>query len=40
VHLSKIRAALAAAHPSGAGLIRTLRGVGYMLAPPDAKGEP
>jgi DNA-binding response OmpR family regulator len=39
VHLSKIRAALAAAHPSGAGLIRTLRGVGYMLAPPDAKGD-
>lgn len=39
VHLSKIRAALAAAHLSGAGLIRTLRGVGYMLAPPDAKDE-
>lgn len=39
VHLSKIRAALAAAHPGGAGLIRTLRGVGYMLAPPDAKGD-
>jgi DNA-binding response OmpR family regulator len=40
VHLSKIRAALAAAHPSGAGLIRTLRGVGYMLAPPEAKDPP
>lgn len=39
VHLSKIRAALAAAHPGGAGLIRTLRGVGYMLAPPDGKDE-
>ena len=39
VHLSKVRAALAAANPSGAGLIRTLRGVGYMLAPPDAKGQ-
>ena len=38
VHLSKVRAALAAADPSGAGLIRTLRGVGYMLAPPDARG--
>ncbi|HEY0132877.1 MAG TPA: response regulator transcription factor, partial [Nannocystis sp.] len=38
VHLSKVRAALAAANPSGAGLIRTLRGVGYMLAPPDTKG--
>ncbi len=36
VHLSKIRAALTTAHPSGTGLIRTLRGVGYMLAPPDA----
>ncbi len=33
VHLSKVRAALAAAHPGGAGLIRTLRGVGYMLGP-------
>ena len=33
VHLSKVRAALAGAHPSGAGLIRTLRGVGYMLVP-------
>jgi DNA-binding response OmpR family regulator len=39
VHLSKIRASLAAAHPAGTGLIRTLRGVGYMLAPPDARGE-
>ena len=38
VHLSKVRAALAAANSSGAGLIRTLRGVGYMLAPPDTKG--
>ena len=38
VHLSKVRASLAAADPGGAGLIRTLRGVGYMLAPPDAKG--
>lgn len=38
VHLSKVRAALAAANPGGAGLIRTLRGVGYMLAPPDTKG--
>ena len=37
VHLSKIRAALTAAHPHGAGLIRTLRGVGYMLAPADAR---
>ena len=33
VHLSKVRAALASAHPTGAGLIRTLRGVGYMLVP-------
>jgi DNA-binding response OmpR family regulator len=40
VHLSKVRAALAAANPGGAGLIRTLRGVGYMLAPPDPKGPP
>ena len=35
VHLSKVRAALTSAHPSGAGLIRTLRGVGYMLVPKD-----
>ena len=34
VHLSKIRQALAAADPSGEGLIRTIRGVGYVLAPP------
>ncbi len=33
VHLSKVRAALASAHPTGTGLIRTLRGVGYMLVP-------
>jgi len=39
VHLSKVRAALSAAHPAGAGLIRTLRGVGYMLAAPDAKAH-
>ena len=39
VHLSKVRAALAAADPRGAGLIRTLRGVGYMLAPPATKGQ-
>jgi DNA-binding response OmpR family regulator len=39
VHLSKIRAALAAAHPSGAGLIRTLRGVGYMLTATGPKGQ-
>ncbi len=38
-HPSKARAALTAAHPGGAGLIRTLRGVGYMLAPPDARGH-
>ncbi len=31
VHLSKIRAALAAAAPEGAQLIRTIRGVGYVL---------
>jgi len=31
VHLSKIRAALAAATPEGAQLIRTVRGVGYVL---------
>lgn len=31
VQLSKIRAALAAADPSAAGLIRTVRGVGYVL---------
>ena len=32
VHLSKIRQALAAADPSGEGLIRTIRGVGYVLS--------
>lgn len=31
VHLSKIRAALAAAAPAGGGLVRTIRGVGYVL---------
>ncbi|MBC8067734.1 MAG: response regulator transcription factor [Deltaproteobacteria bacterium] len=31
VHLSKIRAALAAASPAGAQVIRTIRGVGYVL---------
>jgi len=31
VHLSKIRAALAAAAPEGAQVIRTIRGVGYVL---------
>jgi len=37
VHLSKIRQALAAADPSaGAGLIKTVRGVGYVLSAPDA----
>jgi DNA-binding response OmpR family regulator len=39
VHLSKVRAALAAAHPAGANLIRTLRGVGYMLVTPGPKGQ-
>ena len=39
VHLSKVRAALTAAHPAGAGLIRTLRGVGYMLVAADTKGQ-
>ena len=39
VHLSKVRAALAAAHPAGAALIRTLRGVGYMLVTTGAKGQ-
>ncbi len=39
VHLSKVRAALTAAHPSGAGLIRTLRGVGYMLTATGTKGQ-
>ncbi len=39
VHLSKVRAALAAAHPSGAGLIRTLRGVCYMLVPSGTKDQ-
>ena len=37
VHLSKVRAALAGAHPNGVGLIRTLRGVGYMLVPVGTK---
>lgn len=32
VHLSKIRQALTACHPAGANLIRTMRGVGYVLA--------
>jgi DNA-binding response OmpR family regulator len=31
VHLSKIRGALAAASPAGAQVIRTIRGVGYVL---------
>ncbi len=35
VHLSKIRAALTAAHPDGAQLIRTIRGVGYVLGGED-----
>ena len=39
VHLSKVRAALTAAHPAGAGLIRTLRGVGYMLVAAGTKGQ-
>ena len=39
VHLSKVRASLAAAHPGGAGLIRTLRGVGYMLSATGTKGQ-
>jgi len=33
VHLSKIRSALGAAHPDGSELIRTVRGVGYVLGP-------
>jgi DNA-binding response OmpR family regulator len=33
VHLSKIRGALAGAHPDGAALIQTIRGVGYVLGP-------
>lgn len=33
VHLSKIRGALAGAHPDGATLIQTIRGVGYVLGP-------
>jgi DNA-binding response OmpR family regulator len=33
VHLSKIRSALGAAHDDGADLIRTVRGVGYVLGP-------
>lgn len=33
VHLSKIRAALGAAHPDGKDLIQTVRGVGYVLGP-------
>jgi DNA-binding response OmpR family regulator len=36
VHLSKIRAALDAAAPEGAQLIRTIRGVGYVLGPEGA----
>ncbi len=39
VHLSKVRAAIAAAHPAAAHLIRTLRGVGYMLVTTGAKGQ-
>lgn len=31
VHLSKIRQSLSACHPQGAALIRTMRGVGYVL---------
>ncbi|MBK6916068.1 MAG: response regulator transcription factor [Deltaproteobacteria bacterium] len=31
VHMSKIRAALGAASPSGTTLVRTIRGVGYVL---------
>jgi DNA-binding response OmpR family regulator len=31
VHLSKVRSALAGAHPEGATLVRTVRGVGYVL---------
>ncbi len=33
VHLSKIRAALGAAHDDGKDLIETVRGVGYVLGP-------
>jgi DNA-binding response OmpR family regulator len=33
VHLSKVRQAIAAADPTGAGLIKTIRGVGYVLSP-------
>jgi DNA-binding response OmpR family regulator len=31
VHMSKIRAALAAAGPDGGALVRTIRGVGYVI---------
>lgn len=42
VHLSKVRQALASASPEGANLIRTVRGVGYVLSPTAeaAGGEP
>ena len=39
VHLSKVRQALAAADESGATLIKTVRGVGYVLSPDLAPPE-